>query len=605
MAHLFPREVVRETQNSGMSGSVSLRDRLLASDPPLERLRLSTRATLGVVLAGLPLLELMKLGVLPGPSAVLGTALAALASLQANDPKPAARNLTGALIPFSGSLGATLAALLTSVNPSLGAAGFLAVAFPAIWVRKYGPRGLGLGMSALLMYFFALFVQLKLPQLGPTVLAIFIGGAVAWIVHFVLLPDSQHVALRSALTAFRAQLRLVGEAIQFARTADGDAGDKRMREETFALNAAALSLDKLIAGDAFVLDGAAREAMRAAILEAELLAERGTVVILETSFVPEAQRLVTESIESALAARANPGADAPMSAAPTPPDIGGPSPATRQALQITLASAAAMLVGAAIPPHQYAWALLTAFIVYNRTASTAEAFRRVVARVVGTAIGVGLGIALVGPLKGEPAVEVGLALVGIFVATYAFRSSYFVFTLCITVAIASVYNLAGRPTDELLVARLIETTVGALCGALVASFVLPLRTSAVLAVTGKGFAQKLRAAVDEASVAAARELDASLQEFLGRARPLLSARTANAPREAIAAVWTCTYRTRELALRAQPLGAVRPSADAAAEALEDTFGSGWERFDDATWDAAIGELNTVASALGRPTARAS
>jgi uncharacterized membrane protein YccC len=460
-------------------------------------------------------------------------------------------------------------------------------------------------MSALLMYFFALFVQLKLAQLGPTLLAIFIGGAVAWIVHFLLLPDSQHVALWSALTAFRARLRLVGEAIEFARSAAGDAGDRRMRQETFALNAAALSLDTLVASDAFVLEGDAREAMRAAILEAELLADRGIVGMLGAAFVPEAQRLVTDALEPALTARANPHADAPMSPAPAPPDIGAPSPATRQAFQITLSSAAAMLIGTAIPPHQYAWALLTAFIVYNRTASTAEALRRVVARVVGTAVGVGLGMALVAPLKGHTVREAGLALVGIFVATYAFRSSYFLFTLCITVAIAALYDLAGRPTDQLLVARLIETAVGALCGALVASLVLPLRTSAVLAVTGKTFAQKLRASVDAPTVAAARALDASLQEFLDRARPLLSARTANAPREAIAAVWTCTYRARELARRSKPPLAVRASVDAATQALEETFASGSERFDNATWDAAIGQLNAVASALGRPATRAS
>ncbi|MGD1068332.1 MAG: FUSC family protein, partial [Vulcanimicrobiaceae bacterium] len=80
---------------------MSLRDRLLASDPPLERLRLMLRTVLAMGVTGGLLLLLMRRDIVAGPAALLGTLVALWATLQANDPAPRDRRVTAALLPLA------------------------------------------------------------------------------------------------------------------------------------------------------------------------------------------------------------------------------------------------------------------------------------------------------------------------------------------------------------------------------------------------------------------------------------------------------------------------------------------------------------------------
>jgi uncharacterized membrane protein YccC len=222
----------------------------------------------------------------------------------------------------------------------------------------------------------------------------------------------------------------------------------------------------------------------------------------------------------------------------TPPDTGGLAPTTRLALQVALGSSLAMIVGTIVPPHTWFWAVLTAFIVFNGTASSGEALRKTWSRVVGTAIGVGAGFILVDFLKGHPRLEIGLSLVGVFLAMYIFRVSFGIMTFFVTASVAMIYDVVGRPTAQLLDARLVETIVGSLCGGAAATLVFPLRTREVVEVTAHEFADKLRASLD-ASLAslgggpattadddpleAARAFDVQFQQLVARLLPLRTA----------------------------------------------------------------------------------
>jgi hypothetical protein len=509
-----------------------LRDRLLASDPSFERLRLALRSTSTMVLAGSALLALTHFGIIPGPVALLGTMVGLWASLQANDPAPAERKVTAALLPLAGAAGAAFGTVLEAIHPGLGAVGFLVVCFPAIWVRRYGPRGFALGTMALFMTFFAVFLKLEVRWLPQALLAIAVGGTVAWLVRFFVVTDAPHGVLAAARVTFGARMRLLRQTLQ---TGGSDRRDprKKVREELVALDAAALSIDRLVAGEAFELDESARWSVRRALLENELAAGRLAEPFPHRGARVSRPALATanERMESALdlvaRAAASGKADAPISPGAKPPDIGGISPTTRQAIQITAASALAMLAGTLIPPHQYFWAVLTAFIVYNQTASTSELLRRTVARTAGTVAGVGFAFGLVELVRGHDALEIGLAVASTFAALYAFRASYFGFTFFLTATIAMAYDVVGRPAEELLVVRLIETVVGAVCGAVAATLILPLYTQVVMRKNLETLAAKLRASVrasveamegarKTAPISAVRELDAQVQQVIAR-----------------------------------------------------------------------------------------
>ncbi len=246
------------------------------------------------------------------------------------------------------------------------------------------------------------------------------------------------------------------------------------------------------------------------------------------------------------------------------------------------------MLGTAVPPHLYFWAVLTAFLVYNGTASAAEARGRAWGRSAGTTAGVALGFVLVAFVHGRPVLEAALSVVFFFLSMYTFRISYTAFTFFITALVAMVYEVVGRPPEPLLVARLVETLVGSVCGTIAATLVMPLRTHAVVAVIARTFADKLGAAVRAAvarltgrdgddPVEAARAADAALHVLLARMQPLLVRRgtaydDAHATREALIESARRTRALCDRALRAS--AAIDGSAEplrAAAQAIEDAL----------------------------------
>ena len=75
---------------------------------------------------------------------------------------------------------------------------------------------------------------------------------------------------------------------------------------------------------------------------------------------------------------------------------------TRQAVQAALAAALAIIVGEAISPQRYYWAVIAAFIAFTGASNTGETFQRSVARVAGTMAGLVGAIALAHVTTGHP-----------------------------------------------------------------------------------------------------------------------------------------------------------------------------------------------------------
>jgi hypothetical protein len=86
------------------------------------------------------------------------------------------------------SIPAFLAVCLTTLlnvigGTPLASCAFVAVAAIAMLLRRFGPRGFGLGQAAIFAVFFALFVPLQPSWLGSIAIAAAIGVACGWIVR--------------------------------------------------------------------------------------------------------------------------------------------------------------------------------------------------------------------------------------------------------------------------------------------------------------------------------------------------------------------------------------------------------------------------------------
>jgi uncharacterized membrane protein YccC len=145
---------------------------------------------------------------------------------------------------------------------------------------------------------------------------------------------------------------------------------------------------------------------------------------------------------------------------------------TRVAIQAAIATGLAAIAGTRLSPARWYWAVIAAFVVFNRAATTGDAVVRAWQRTVGTAAGVVAGFAVVEIVRGHVRLEVALLFACIFAGFYAFRRSYLFLVVCFTALIAVFYSLLGRFTPGILLLRLEETTIGAAIAVLIAAAVL-------------------------------------------------------------------------------------------------------------------------------------
>ncbi len=479
---------------------------------------MAARATLTLAITGGALYLVYQAGLIPAQVCVLGALVGMWNSLSIQNPNPGQRKVDTLLAPLAAAVTVTLLTLLQAWNQVAGDAGFILVGFFAVWSRRFGPRGLGLGNVALFGSLFSLFVKIEPPMLPACYAALAFSAVTTFTIRFGLIADDAGWTLRVAFAAFCARARLVENA-----------RDRRMLHHQTLLNLNAVNVDELLAGPALEIPAGARHDLRVRLLAAELAVERheagaATCMALDSEIAAASHAKRTGVSDGQVTQIAN-----------VPPDTGGLKPTTRLALQVALGSTLAMIVGSLVPPHTWFWAVLTAFIVFNGTASAGEALLKTWSRVVGTTIGVGAGFVLVDFVKGHPKIEIGLSLIGVFLAMYVFRVSFGLMTFFVTATVAMIYDLVGRPTAQLLDARLVETILGALCGGAAATFVFPLRTHDVVDVTAHEFATRLRGSLD-ASLAslgheraqgdaldAVRAFDLQFQQLVARLRPLAGA----------------------------------------------------------------------------------
>lgn len=214
-------------------------------------------------------------------------------------------------------------------------------------------------------------------------------------------------------------------------------------------------------------------------------------------------------------------------------EIAGLRPTTRQAIQVSVAAALAIVVGELVSPARWYWAVIAAFVIFAGTNSWGETLTKGWQRLLGTLLGVPCGVLVATLLTGHETAALAGIFVCLFCAFYFMTVTYSLMTFWITTMLALLYGLLGQFSFGVLMLRIEETAIGAVIGATVAVVVLPTNTRTAIRGDARAFLTSLSLLIemsaatmfgeDSASPSEqARQLDRDLQQFRVTAKPLLA-----------------------------------------------------------------------------------
>jgi len=610
-----------------------LLNRVLASDPSLERWRSGLRAVLTACLcAGAFLLLTRWLG-LEYKLSLAGIVVPMIAVVALRDPGRRQQQVTMAWIPLVAGAALVIGALVAE-HPWLSGALFLATIFAAFEARRFGPRGSGLGTIAYQSFFYALLFKTPPDKVLWLPLFVLAGCAIAYGVHFHLVPEHPGRMVHSELRAFRARVEACLHDLARWLERDSQAGQARIDAHLAALNAQSLGLESRLAGFADPANAAADgrsggTGLRRRVLACELALETAAAVVRGSG--ADARQALAQRLRALQAAIHHGDAAAPPShgeglteeqgwrleraahtlaceapwrqAPPATRDERKPSPApqppeppaapgrhswlddiTRRALQAGVSALGAILAGHAISSSHWYWSVFAAFVVFTRTATVGQTVSGAWRQVLASIAGLCLGVAVAELAHGSRGLELGLLFAFIAAGFYAFRGLQNLYTVLLTAMLAMLYELMGMDSEGLLVLRLAETVAGAASAVLSARLVLPVHTrddadakSAALLRTASGLLRAALAQAPRPPWDAVRELDrklaalrASLGPVTGSAYP--ASKAARRRRlDRLSRIAYCIRHFHGLALGYAACIAPSPPLRADTRALEDAL----------------------------------
>ena len=178
-------------------------DRLLASDLGFQCLRSTIRILLVAAAAALVSFPIVSGGCSIAP--LFGGVVGLLATMVVADDELRQRKITTLLLFAPAALSETLDAPLSSVV-WLQELALLVFIFLALYLRRFGPRYVALGMVALILLFLSFFVRYGVGQLPWILISAAVGILCAYAFRFFLLPDRPQSVLRWSMAAFGIQL---------------------------------------------------------------------------------------------------------------------------------------------------------------------------------------------------------------------------------------------------------------------------------------------------------------------------------------------------------------------------------------------------------------
>ncbi len=491
--------------------------KLLPPDPG----RLRTRQAIRAVAAGALTLALAKL--LGTVTAVglgeqmLGFIISLYLTAFARDSTPVAQRVTMLLAILPAVAVGTLAAMLLPVRWLTDAGLVVVLTFTAYFAGR-GPRAMALGMVGLLAYIVSVLGQATIGELPVRVAVVVLSVAIALAVRETLWSERPPRVLKridaamrrriATMTArmdtaldqgswplgarrwLREAIRRLDEATVLAETLTGAPGVTRetvLRLIELDIGATSLArrlLDRLPASDAERSTVRAEVAKLRAAIEVPATALGSAPPRTDLSAAISGLSEIIEPV--ALEARASEKpphlpADAPGAAPRGSGQAGAPragfwlDPAFRRAVQVALATSAAVLLGQVIPTRWY-WAGFVAFAVIIGTHSRGESVRKGIQFLIGTLFGVVVGVLLATALAGHTYALFAMCLAALFLAFQVWMAAYSLMIFWTTVALGLAFGVLGYFAPGVLFDRLVESVLGACAGIAVSTLVLPMRT---------------------------------------------------------------------------------------------------------------------------------
>ncbi|MCF2540434.1 MULTISPECIES: FUSC family protein [Streptomyces] len=247
-----------------------LRDRVAASDPGLLRLAAALR-TVGSIALAVTVLAVLGTDL---PHLVTGALVAMVSTFAIREKQRSGQAVTLALGLPVALASMTLASLLHH-RVLAGDLVFVLLIFCAVYGRRFGDRGTGLGLIGFQMYFVALFVGATPGQLPELYTSVAVGFGCSALMRFAVIPETPVGVLERLRAAFRARMaQLLAAQIELldAGPEEADRALRRVREGTARLHETALLIQGRLS------DGTADEAVarlvQRRIADAEIAAER-------------------------------------------------------------------------------------------------------------------------------------------------------------------------------------------------------------------------------------------------------------------------------------------------------------------------------------------
>jgi uncharacterized membrane protein YccC len=248
-------------------------DRFSASDPGLIRLS-NALNTVGSILLALLVMALLGTPVVLLVAGALG---AMVASFAISDPQPRDQAVTLALGLVVGLAAVSVGAELFEVRAASDVV-FVAITFVAVYVRRFGPRGTGLGLIGFQIYFVSQFTHADPAQLPRIWGVLAIGFGSAAVIRFGVVRATPQRTLDRLRHAFRARLGAAVDALTdlvVARDAPADDADSArlaLRRRTVRLHQCALMIQARL--EASTSDAETAALVERRIAGAEIAAER-------------------------------------------------------------------------------------------------------------------------------------------------------------------------------------------------------------------------------------------------------------------------------------------------------------------------------------------
>jgi hypothetical protein len=538
----------------------TIRDRILTADPGFVRLDTAARTTAAVAATTGIMLIAQRFLSIPQVIVLLGAIASWISAITVNDQKLEDRRVTTASIPLPAIAGMALGTAVAG-NPARVDLVFLVVVFFAAYVRRFGQRYVSLGVVGFLAYFFSLFVDATIAELPVACCAIVVGVGSTYVMRFVVVPKHRQGSLWSVMQSILAQLRIATERARNVPASRVDRLEVLVRAIA-RVNETMLAIEE---------QGIIAAPFEDIAFSCELAAENLLVATFggTDATCDAASRELADAMERARHAAASPAPEPTASSAQREAILEesrrpaiiqyGLRLTTRQAMQITTAAAAAIVVGNRISPQRWYWAVLIAFIVFTGTTSSGETLTRAWASILGTMIGVLAGVVVGTLVHGHIAFETGLFFLSMLGAAYFLRSTaYGVASFFIVTMLALLYSLLGRFTEQILLVRFLETVTGATFGVLAATVFLRTSTRLVFRADVRAVLETLRDALAVLAdahatdaVPASRRCDAAVRRLRVRIDPLRSGPTfagsSGFARSWLWALELCAYHLRNAA----------------------------------------------------------